>query len=52
MGRYFDIDVTRKFAILRGVDAHRVIFHGIWEGFQPVKEVYNEDDTSKEKLNK
>lgn len=32
-GRYFDIDITNEFSIIRGVDAHRVIFHGIWEGF-------------------
>jgi hypothetical protein len=32
-GHYFDIEVTNKFAILRAVDAHRVIYHSIWEGF-------------------
>jgi len=30
MGKYFDIDVTDKFAVLRGVDAHRIIYHSIW----------------------
>ena len=26
-GRYYDIDITNKFAILRGRDAHRIIYH-------------------------
>lgn len=29
-GKYFDIDVTERIAILRGLDAHRVIYHSIY----------------------
>lgn len=45
-GQYFDIDVTHDFAILRGVDAHRVIYHSIWHGFlQEDDETLHEENT-------
>jgi hypothetical protein len=44
-GKYFDIDVTENIAILRGVDAHRVIYHSIWEGFQKTEsETYSDSE--------
>jgi hypothetical protein len=51
MGRYFDFVVTDKFAIARGVDAHRVIVHGFWSGFLPSFDTSVEDDLDKQRWN-
>ena len=32
-GRSSDVDISKRIAVIRGVDAHRVIFHSVWEGF-------------------
>jgi hypothetical protein len=28
-GKYFDIDVEEQFAIVRGYDSHKVIYHSV-----------------------
>jgi hypothetical protein len=33
-GRSSDVDISRRIAVIRGVDSHRVIFHSIWKGFR------------------
>ncbi|CAD8115982.1 unnamed protein product [Paramecium sonneborni] len=33
-GKYFDIDIEDQFAIIRGYDGHKIIYHSIHEGFQ------------------
>ncbi|CAK57567.1 unnamed protein product (macronuclear) [Paramecium tetraurelia] len=33
-GKYFDIDIEEQFAIVRGYDGHKIIYHSIHEGFQ------------------
>lgn len=45
-GQYFDIDVTHDFAILRGVDAHRVIYHSVWNGFLHENDEYLHGETT------
>jgi hypothetical protein len=32
-GRVSDVDISKRIAIIRGVDSHRVLFHSVWEGF-------------------
>ena len=46
------MDITNKFAILRGIDAHRILYHGIWENFEPSFDIEGEDDLTKEEYNK
>ena len=47
-GRYFDIDITNEFTILRGVDEHRIIITGIYEEFEPDITYQSSDDVYKE----
>jgi hypothetical protein len=47
-GRYFDMHITNNFALLRGIDAHRVLYHGVWELFEPSFDIEWEDDIAKE----
>jgi hypothetical protein len=48
--KYYDIDITDKFAILAGHDSHRVIYHSIWEGFFNTNDFFYYDDTYLEDL--
>lgn len=50
-GRYFSIDITEDFALLRGKDEHRVIRYGIYEEFEPEFKFNSEDDFEKELSN-
>ena len=31
--KYFEIDISDKFAIIKGIDAHLVIFHSLYSQF-------------------
>lgn len=39
-GRASDVDVSKRIAVIRGVDAHTVIFHSIWEKYDPTEASY------------
>lgn len=51
-GKYFDLDVTYRFAVLRGVDAHRIIYHSILSDFQQTQEELYIDTKDEEKQSK
>lgn len=34
-GKYFDLVIEDQFAVVRGVDAHLIIYHSVWSGFEP-----------------